>query len=282
MNATLQAVKLGLERGWIEFKQFLRNPQEIFWALFMTAIFVLVLWFQRKAQVEGVSLAFLSLPSLLGVTVASGGLAGVAGALSYDREDGTLLRAKALPQGMVGYFVSRVVYIVLTTLVNMIILFVPCAFFISGLTGIGFVGLVSFIGLFFLGLLATAPIGAMVGSMVKSSGSGFGLSFMPLLVLGAISGIFYPITSLAGWIQTIAQFFPVYWLAHGMRMAFLPEAAAAAEIGGQWRPELMLAVLGAWAIIGMLFAPRFLRKMARTVSGSEMQARKDQVMQRGY
>lgn len=282
MSPKSNALRLGLRRGWIEFKHSLMNTQDIFWNIFVTGILILVLWMQRDAYVEGMQLAMLSLPSLLGISVASGGLMGLAGSLSYDREDGTLLRAKATPQGMFGYLISRIVYITLTTLMSMAILFIPALFFINGLTDIGLSGLLWFIIFFFAGLLATAPIGAIAGALVKTSGSGFGLTFLPLAALGAISGIFYPITAMAVWLQNIAQIFPVYWLGHGMRYAFLPEEAAVAELGGVWRPEIGLLVLTAWAIIGLLFTPRILKRMARKVSGSEMQSRKEQVMQRGY
>ena len=55
---------------------------------------------------------------------------------------------------------------------------------------------------------------------------------LPVMVLTGISGIFYPIQSLWGWLQVVAQVFPMYWLGLGMRSAFLPDSAAALEIGG--------------------------------------------------
>jgi ABC-2 type transport system permease protein len=282
MNPVLHASRLGLTRGWIEFKQYLRSPQEMIWTAIMSLIFLVVLWFQRNSEIEGVSLALLTLPSLLGMSIANGGFVGAAGTLSYDREDGTLLRAKAIPQGMVGYLVSRVIYVVLTTLISLVILFIPSLFIVDGLTGMGVDGAFIFLGIFLLGLIATAPWGAMIGSMVKSSSSGFGLTFLPMIGLIAISGIFYPITALAGWVQAIAQLFPVYWLGLGARSAFLPDAAAAAELGGSWRTGQTILVLVFWALIGLVIAPRLLRRMAQRESGSNMEARKQQVMQRGY
>lgn len=280
MNALLRGSWLGLQRGWIEFKQYTRNPQEIIWMLLMTVIFVGVLWFQRGKEVEGVSLALLTLPGLLGMTIANGGFAGTAGAISYDREDGTLLRAKAIPQGMVGYLVSRAAYITYATLVSLIALFIPALLFVDGLTNIGASGALTFAWLFLMGMLATAPYGAIVGSLVKSSSSGFGLTFLPFTGLVAISGIFYPITALAGWIQAIAQVFPVYWLGHGVRSIFSPEAVA--EIGGVWQLGTVFFVLLAWAVVGFAIAPRILRRMAQRESGATMQERKQKVMQRGY
>ena len=61
----------------------------------------------------------------------------------------------------------------------------------------------------------------------------------------AISGIFYPISGLPGWLHPVAQVFPVYWLGLGTRAALSPDAAAAAEIGGSWRHLETFVVLGA-------------------------------------
>jgi ABC-2 type transport system permease protein len=98
--------------------------------------------------------------------------------------------------------------------------------------------------------------------------------------LTAISGIFYPIAALAGWLQTLAHAFPLYWLGLGMRSALLPDAAAAAEIGGSWRPVETTLVLLAWAVAGLLLAPPILRRMARRESGSAMEERRHRAMQR--
>lgn len=283
MNKTKQAVRLGLARSWIEFKQFLTSPQDIMWTFGITIILLIVVWFQRDSEIEGVSLALLTLPSLLGFTIASGGFMGTAGQLSYDREDGTLLRAKAIPQGIVGYLVSRILYVIYSTFMSLVILLVPAIFIVNGLVEhMTLADLGMLVVVFFLGLVATAPLGAIVGSLVKNSSAGFGLTFLPMMGLAAISGIFYPITALAGWMQVVGQIFPVYWIALGTRSAFLPEAAAVAEIGGSWRPLETFAVLAVWSVIGLVFAPRVLGRMTRKATGSDMEARKQEMLNRGY
>jgi ABC-2 type transport system permease protein len=85
-----------------------------------------------------------------------------------------------------------------------------------------------------------------------------------------------------GWLQGVAQVFPLYWLGHGVRAALLPDAAAAAELGGEWRLWEAAGVIGAWAVVGMLVAPAVLRRMARRESGSTVQASRQRIMSRGY
>jgi ABC-2 type transport system permease protein len=283
MSGKLSTLRLGVERGWIEFKILIRDPQTIIWTVIIFGILLTVLWFQRDTKIEGISLALLTLPSLLGMQIASSGFNDIASQLAFDREDGTLLRAKAIPRGMSAYFIARVVVTFLMTLTYILFLLLTSLVIIPGiLSNIDVLEILLMLFLIVLGLLATAPFGAIIGSLVKSSGSGWGLSLLPLALLVTISGIFYPITALAGWIQVVAQIFPVYWLGLGIRSVFSPEAAAALELTGSWRTSETLLILSAWAIAGMLIAPRVLRKMARRTSGSEMEAARQRTIQRGY
>jgi ABC-2 type transport system permease protein len=207
MNPTVYAARLGLARGWAEFRQSLTDPQQLGAQVFFAVAFVIVLLFQRNSTVEGtnVSLAFAVLPGILGMMVAIGGLQGAAGSLAVEREDGTLLRAKAVPNGMVGYLTGRVVSVSLSAILGLVIILVPSLFLIPELTGIGLTGWLTFIWVLALGLLATLPIGAVIGSLAKSPNTVNGLVTLPIIGVTAISGIFYPIFALPGWVQAIAQ-----------------------------------------------------------------------------
>src|SRR5690606_19879869 len=131
-----------------------------------------------------------------------------------------------------------------------------------------------------VGLLATLPAGAIIGSTTKSPNGLFLYVMMPVTVVTGISGIFYPIISLPEWVQWIAQAFPIYWLGHAVRWALLPEGAAAAEIAGVWRLHWAALVLGAWSAVGLAIAPGMLRRMARRESGSLVAERRQQQLQR--
>jgi ABC-2 type transport system permease protein len=56
----------------------------------------------------------------------------------------------------------------------------------------------------------------------------------------------------------------------------------AAEIGASWRTLEMFAVLGLWAVLGMVLAPILLRRMARRQSGSTVAAARERIMAKGY
>jgi ABC-2 type transport system permease protein len=278
----LFAARLGLSRGVTEFRHSLTNPDTIGFNLFWAIGFVAVLFFQRNSTVAGAALplATLTLPSILGMMIAVGGCLGAAGALAVEREDGTLLRAKAIPHGMVGYLVARIVSVSLGTVLSPLVILVPGLVLVPDLAAADPGGWLTLAWVAALGLLATLPWGAVVGSLARSPNAAAGLSMLTITAVTSISGIFYPISALPGWVQGIAQCFPVYWLGLGIRSAFLPDAAAAMEVAGSWRHLETAAMLGAWAAAGLLAAPPILRRMARRESGANMAERRQRALQR--
>jgi ABC-2 type transport system permease protein len=275
------AAWLGVRRGWIETVHSLSNRGDQIWIVTINAVFIAVLIFQRDADLSGTgfSLALATLPGLIGMNIAMGGWMGTAQVLAVEREDGTLLRAKSTPNGMLSYLVARITLAILNTGIGLIVFIVAGLILLPGMTDVPPTGWVMLLAVFVLGMMATMPWGAVVGAMVKTAGAGFGLSFLPMIVLIAISGIFYPITGMPGWVHPIAMLFPVYWLGAGMRDALLPDAAGAAELGGHFHTGATFGVLGVWAVIGLVVAPRVLRAMARRESGSAVESRKQAAIQ---
>jgi ABC-2 type transport system permease protein len=283
MNSTAYAIRVGLSRGVIEWWGTVTRVGELLGNYVMIpAVLLTVLFFQRGTVIEGTTLplATLALPGVLGMLVAYGSMIGIGTILSAEREDGTLLRAKAIPNGMVGYVTGGVLRMSVDVLFFVVIMLVPALLFFDGLLAGGPVGLLTLAWVLALGLLASIPIGMVIGSLMRSPRAVGGWGFFLSGGIVAISGIFYPITALAGWVQTIAQIFPYYWLGMGMRSALLPEEAVAVEIGGSWRTLEMAGVLGAWAIVGLLLAPMVLRRVARRESGSSVAERRQKALQR--
>jgi ABC-2 type transport system permease protein len=279
MNRATMALRLGVARGLIELRQSFRGGAligQLFWPVAtLVAIFVLR---DRSFRESGLTLGTLALPSVLGMYVALGGLL-VIQYLSAEREDGTLLRAKATPHGIGGYFIGKLVMVSGTLLAYLTILLVPGLFMVEGLD-VGSIGSwLTLAWVLLLGLVATLSIGAVLGSLI-SSPRGAGYMSIPVIALIAISGVFYPITALAGWLQAIAQVFPFYWLGLGMRSGLLPASAASVEIGESWQHLETIGVLGAWAAVGLVVAPIVLRRMARRESGSRVAERREKALHR--
>jgi ABC-2 type transport system permease protein len=277
MNRTSHAVRVGLRRGWTEFLLSLRSPQDQGFYLFMAAGVLAYLWFNRTSEVEGTDLLVptFAMPSILGGLLAFGIVIGPAYSLAMEREDGTLLRMKAVPRGMLGYVAGQLLYQSLGLLPMLVIILAPGALLFDDVMPSEPTGWLAMAGILVLGLLATMPIGIVLGSLVPNVQKVGTWGMLPTIGLAAISGIFIPIDHLWGWLQGVAQVFPMYWLGLGMRAAFLPDSAAAAELGGSWRTWETIGVLSAWAIAGALLAPGVLRRMARRQSGAAVAAARE-------
>jgi ABC-2 type transport system permease protein len=279
MSPTPKVLRVGWARGLIELRQSFTGAGllgHLFWpAVTLVAIFFLR---DRSFGASGFSLGALALPSVLGMFTAFGMLL-VVQYLTAEREDGTLLRAKATPNGIGGYFIGKLVTVSGTILAYLVILLLPGLLLVDGLE-VGSIGSwLTLAWVLLLGLVATQSLGAMLGALIPSP-RGAGLMSLPVMGLIVISGIFYPITALPGWLQGIAQAFPMYWLGLGMRSALLPDGAVIVELGGSWRQLATIGVLGAWAVLGLLVAPIVLRRMARRESGSRVAERREQLLQR--
>ena len=264
------AVRAGFSRGWIETRQNLTETIYVFGHAIGPVAYVAVLLFFRGKEVPGTdfALGLMVLPSLLGMTIVYGGLSAPAPNITADREDGTLLRAKATPNGMLGYLIGKIVMFASTTLLGLFAIVIPGIMIVDNLILDARAWLLLAL-LFIVGMVSTVPIGVALGSLMKSSMQS---ALVPLAftLIMIISGIFYPITVLPTWLQSVAQAFPVYWVGLGARAAMLPPAMVAAEIGQSWRTVEMFAVLGLWAVIGVVLAPILLRRMARRQSGSAL------------
>jgi len=279
MTQSATALRAGWSRGLIELRQSFTGAAligQLFWPVVtLVAIFFLR---DRHVGASGFTLGAFVLPSTLGMFIAFGTLL-VIQYLTAEREDGTLLRAKATPNGIVGYFIGKLVTVSGTILAYVMILLIPGLFIVGGLRIDSVAAWLTLAWVLILGFVATQSIGAMLGSLI-STPRGAGYMSFPIMGLIAISGIFYPITSLPHWLQWIAQVFPMYWLGLGMRSALLPASAVSVEIGQSWRHLETLGVLGAWAVLGLVLAPIVLRRMARRESGSSVAARREKALQR--
>ena len=276
----LSGARLGLARGGIEIWQTLTYWPDLVQALFFSGVTVIALFVMRGHHVPGTtfSLGSLTLPGVIGMNIAVGGVTGVTALLAVDREDGTLLRAKATPGGMSAYVLGKIILTAATVLIGLALTMIVGLLAFPGLhvTATGWLTLAWVTA---IGLLATIPLGILLGSLIADPRF-IGLIVLPFGALAAISGIFYPITHLPGWLQAIGQVFPIYWLGLGMRAALLPGALQSVELDGSWRLGYVLLALCGWAALGLLAAPPVLRRMAQRESGSKVMARRERAMLR--
>jgi ABC-2 type transport system permease protein len=279
MNPAWNAVRTGFERGRIELWQYFTTVSDMAPMVVMIIVFLAVMLWTRNTHVPGThfSLGTTMLASVLGMNVGFNGMATMGGVLAVEREDGTLLRAKATPNGMLSYLIGKVVSISGIIALGVVSTLITGAFLFSGLAVADAGTWLTLAWVLVLGLLATLPLGAIIGSLMPSARSA-GLLTLGMGAIIAVSGVFYPITHLPRFLQWIGQVFPLYWLGLGMRSALLPSGLAAVEIDHSWRHLATFGVLAGWSVAGMVVAPWVLRRMARRESGSSVAARREKAL----
>jgi ABC-2 type transport system permease protein len=280
-SAALHAVRIGLERGWIMFRHIITTADGIWNTVVWNGIPLAILILNRDEVVEGtdLSLAVVALPGFLGLMIAASAL-GPAYYIAAEREDGTVLRAKAVPHGILGYVTGVLTQACLETFLGIALILIPGFILFPGLVVADPARWVVFILVTVLGLLAVLPAGVVIGSLVRSPRLVGGLGFILIGGMAVVSGILIPLQTMPGWIQVIGQILPTYWIGVGMRFVFLPDAAVAIEIGQTWRLLEATAVLGVWTVAGSLIAPAVLRRMARRESGASVETSRQEALQR--
>lgn len=251
--------------------------------LVMAVVLLVVLWVLRGRELGGGAVATSGyvLTGFLAFGIVAAAVMGVAGELQTEREDGTLLRAKAVPHGMTGHLLAKLVVTPVDALVPVVPAVVGAAVLLPGAMP-GDVGSWLMLALvYLLAVAAMMPWGAILGSAFRSM-MGLAWAMIAMYAMAAVSGVFYPVTAFPTWLQWIAQATPLYWIGLAVRAVVLPDAAAAVEIGGEWRTGLTLAVLLTWAVVGLVVAPVLLRRTARRQSGSTVAEARQRVLSRGY
>ncbi len=249
----------------------------------LTPLFLLAsLWVLRDRDfLDVVPASGYLLAGMLGYSVVSIAVISVASALQTEREDGTLLRAKAIPHGIGGHLLAKLFLVPVEALIVVVPILVGAAILLPELLPTDPRRWLLLVVFYLLALAAMLPWGAILGSVFRSM-LAVGIAIMGLYALAIVSGFFFPISMLPGWLQGVVQLTPMYWIGMGMRSVFLSADAAAVELHGTPQTPLALAVIAGWAVVGFLLAPSVLRRMANRQSGSVVAAARDRVLSRGY
>lgn len=281
MNRT--TISAGLRQAGVNLLGDLRSPAALAYLFFPMLATAFALSVNNiELDRTTISIGRFAAPGWLTIAIATGGFMGMASTIMTEKEDGTLLRMKSLPGGMQAYVFGKVVYVTGSTMMSVILTLIPLALFIPEIVSFGPGGWLATLGYTALGLLATLPIGAVVGAVVRSMAT-LSFSLIGAYLLMAASNLLFPLNDrVPGWFEWLIQALPPYWIGLGMRSAMLPAEAAVLEFGGSFRTVPTLLVLGLWAAAGLALAPRALRRMVRGVSGSQVAKARERILARGY
>ena len=117
--------------------------------------------------------------------------------------------------------------------------------------------------MFVLGVTTCAVLGIALSALPRSGKSATAVIIPITLILQFISGVYLQFSQLPEWLQNFASFFPLKWMAQGMRSVFLPDSFKALEQGGSWDLPGVLLVTAIWLVVGLVLCRltfRWIRK----------------------
>jgi ABC-2 type transport system permease protein len=191
--------------------------------------------------------AAVLLPGVIGMVVASVGLFGFGAQLASYRQRGFLRWISITPVGVRDFLLAqsihRLCFVVLQTTVLL-------ALGRAIVGGAEHVEILSFLVTVGAGAFAFIGVGFLVGTLASSGEAASGwchLLFFPQLLL---SGAFYPVSALPGFLQLAAPFLPLSYLLDGLHRSFSGIGGVAGDV----------AVLAAFGVVGLAVAARILAR----------------------
>jgi ABC-2 type transport system permease protein len=238
-------------RASVELREFFRQRESVVFTLVFPVILLLVFGAVLNYDLgAGVRFTQYFMAGVIAAGILGAGLQNMAIGIATERSDGTLKALAGTPMPKSAFFVGKVAQVlVVTLLIEALLLAIGKAFY--GITLPSGAGWLTFAWVTALGSAACTLLGVAVSSLAKNGRSASATVTPIALVLQFISGVFFQFSQVPVWMQTIASFFPLKWMAQGLRSVFLPDALAAQEPAGTWELGRVALVLGLWCVAGL-------------------------------
>jgi ABC-2 type transport system permease protein len=179
----------------------------------------------------------IMIPGLAGVVLVFIGTIITSLGVVRERQSGTLEQLAVMPLRPRDVFLGKIVpYFAVAAADLAIVLAVGIAIF-----GVPFRGSAAVFGLgALLFLFVTLGVGVLISSVSQNQGQAIQLAVMIMLPQVLLSGLIFPLTSIAAGVRWIAYLLPLTYFNEISRGVML----RAEPIGPLWQPFLLLAVLG--------------------------------------
>ncbi|MGY1602633.1 ABC transporter permease [Geodermatophilus sp. SYSU D00815] len=238
-------------RAGVELKEFFRQRESVVFTLAFPVILLLVFGAVLNYDLgSGVGFVQYFMAGVIAAGILGAGLQNMAISIATERSDGTLKGLAGTPMPKSAYFVGKVVQVLAVTVAIIAILLLVGAVFYDVPLPSG-ARWFTFAWVALLGSAACTLLGIAVSSLARNGRSASATITPIALVLQFISGVFFQFSQVPTWLQTVASFFPLKWMAQGLRSVFLPDALAAQEPAGTWELGRVALVLGVWCAAGL-------------------------------
>jgi ABC-2 type transport system permease protein len=192
-------------------------------------------------------------PGLIGIVLVFVGTLATALGVVRERQAGTLEQLAVMPFRAWQVFLGKVVPYFLVAAVDTVVV-VTAGISVFGVPFAGSVGTFALGVLLFL--FVTLGIGVLISTVSQNQGQAMQLAMMTLLPQVLLSGLVFPLASMAAGVRWISYVLPLTYFIQVSRGVLVK----ATPLGALWFPLLMLAVLG--VVVFGLSVLRFRRDLA--------------------
>ena len=239
-------------RASVELREFFRQRESVVFTLAFPVILLVVFGAVLDYDIGGgVTFTQYFMAGIVAAGILGASLQNMAISIATERSDGTLKGLYGTPMPKSAYFVGKIVQVLAVTVLIVIILLTvgSLAYGVDLPSGSDWL---TFLWVTALGSAACTLLGIAVSSLAKNGRSASAMVTPIALVLQFISGVFFQFSQVPVWMQTVAAFFPLKWMAQGLRSVFLPDFLAAQEPAGSWELGRVALVLSLWCVAGLL------------------------------
>ncbi len=250
-------IALGVERGGLEIRQFMRQRESVVFTLAFPIILLAIFGSVFKTTLaEGVTFSQYFVAGMIASGLVNTGFQQLAITIPMEREFGSLKRLRGTPMHVASYFIGKSILVFVSMAIQVVLLLAGGMIFFGVQLPTDPYKWLTFTWLIVLGSAASTALG-IAFSTVPKSGRGASAVVSPLvIVLQFFSGVFFVFTDLPGWMQQVAAIFPLKWMTQVMRSVFLPDSFALREVAGTWETERTFLILMAWLIAGIFLSIR--------------------------
>ena len=249
----MSAPSLVLRQAKLEQLAFWRNPEAAFFA-FAMPLGVLLIFGATGTEADfpgrpGLSPLTLFVPGILAFGIVVAAYGNLASTIAVLRSDGVLKRIRATPLSPGAYLAGQLTSVLGTSLLIAVttITLGRLVFDVAPRTS----ALAPFCVTLALGVTCFAALGLAISAFIPNGSSAGAITNGTYIPLSLVSGTFHGNLQLPDWLEALVSVFPIKALTDGLRAGYDPAA-------DPW-PLGSLAVLAAWAVIGIALAHRYFR-----------------------
>lgn len=256
----MNTLKLGIHRGLLEIKQFMRQRESVVFTIFFPLILMVIFGSVFKDTIApGVKFSQYFVAGMIASGMVNSGFQQLAIMIPMERDSGALKRLRGTPIPIASYFIGKSILVLASMIAQTVLL-------MAG--GVTFFGLKLpttadkwwlFVLLLILGSANSTALGIAFSAIPKSGRGASAVVSPVVIVLQFFSGVFFIFTQLPHWMQQFAALFPLKWLTQGMREVFLPDSFAVKEVAKSWETGRGLTINAIWLVVGLALAMKTFR-----------------------